>query len=102
MTQCQLEKAANDVYQVVGLMGFETAGELLEDSDQAFHGESVVQIDLGRVTDVDSAGLALMLEWISLARQESREISFINIPQKLLSMARIGDVEELLADHNSS
>jgi phospholipid transport system transporter-binding protein len=101
MTQCELKRAANGDYQVLGLMGFETAGGLLENSSRAFHGQPDVRIDLGGVTDVDSAGLALMLKWVSLARQEGREISFSNIPQKLLSMARISDVEELLADHKS-
>jgi len=102
MTSYELTRAGNGDYQIIGPMGFETAGGLLRDSTRAFHGQPKVRIDLGGVTDVDSAGLALMLKWISLARHAGHEISFINIPQKLLSIARISDVDELLTDQKSS
>jgi ABC-type transporter Mla MlaB component len=49
--------------------------------------------DLQAVVNVDSSGLALLIEWQRLA---ARHLQFINIPLSLQLMADIAGVSELL------
>ena len=53
-------------------------------------------MDLARVARVDSAGLALLLEWSLAARTAGRGLRYRNIPPALASLAGISDVAELL------
>jgi phospholipid transport system transporter-binding protein len=83
-------------YQVTGRMTFQTAGSLWEQSKRELNGQGVLTIDFGEVTQVDSAGLSLLLEWISSARQQGLTLRFTQLPAKLLALARISEVENLL------
>ena len=56
----------------------------------------VRQVDLGEVTEMDSALLALLLAWLREAREGQREIAFANLPESLQTIARLYGVEELL------
>jgi phospholipid transport system transporter-binding protein len=53
-------------------------------------------IDLAGVTASDSAGLALLIEWLSVAKSAGRSLRFENIPSQLQQLARLSEVEELL------
>ena len=54
------------------------------------------EIDLADVTASDSAGLALLLEWVTWANHSVREIRFIGVPERVLAIARTTEVEPLL------
>ena len=56
-------------FELSGDVGFADAGRLLAEGDAAFRGLGAVDVDLARVARVDSAGLALLLEWSVAARQ---------------------------------
>jgi phospholipid transport system transporter-binding protein len=60
-------------------------------------GDGGVEIDCGAVTAADSAGLAVLLEWLALARARGRGLRYQHLPEGLTALARISDVEELLA-----
>ena len=53
-------------------------------------------IDLSSVTASDSAGLALLIEWLSVAKAANHPLRFENIPSQLQQLARLSEVEELL------
>jgi phospholipid transport system transporter-binding protein len=48
-----------------------------------------ITIDLGNVSCTDSAGLALMIEWIKYTRAHRTQIAFKNIPEQLLKLAKL-------------
>jgi phospholipid transport system transporter-binding protein len=48
------------------------------------------------VTASDSAGLALLIEWLSVAKSAGRALRFENIPSQLQQLARLSEVEELV------
>ena len=58
--------------------------------------EGVHTIDLGEVTEMDSALLALLLAWLREARSRKREIAFANLPESLRTIARLYGVDALL------
>jgi phospholipid transport system transporter-binding protein len=55
-----------------------------------------VIIDCGGVTRGDSAGLAVLLDWMAWGRRKSRPVSLENLPASLIAIARISEVDELL------
>ena len=54
------------------------------------------RIDLGRVTRVDSAGAALLLELTRRARQNGRELVFTNAGQPLRSLLEFLQIDDVL------
>ena len=53
-------------------------------------------LDLSSVPAVDSAGLALLIEWLARARAASKRLRYRQPPATLLALARLSDVEALL------
>ncbi|MGJ0516158.1 MAG: STAS domain-containing protein [Methylomicrobium sp.] len=53
-----------------------------------------ITIDLARVGNTDSAGLALMIEWIKYCRAKRTLIRFSNVPKQLLSLARLSGFDQ--------
>ena len=79
-----------------GVLGFGTVGRVLEESKKLFEEHSVIEVDFGGITRSDSAGLALLIEWVNWAKHYVREISFRNVPQQVRSIAEISEVEWML------
>lgn len=82
---------------VSGAVTFATAGELLAASQPLFAGEKAITVDLSAVTRVDSAGLALLLEWLRRARSDGRAVSFTGLPGKLVDIAKLSGVDAMLS-----
>lgn len=55
-----------------------------------------IEVDCGGVTSADSAGLAVLLEWLKWALENERPMAFENLPPAIRAVARISDVEPLL------
>lgn len=49
----------------------------------------IICIDLKKVEATDSAGLALMIEWIKHSKINNIKLSFKNIPNQLLTLATL-------------
>ncbi len=52
--------------------------------------------DLAGITKADSAGLALLLEWLRLASQTGVDLHYVNLPSQLLAMAHVAGVDDIL------
>ena len=55
-----------------------------------------IAIDCGGVTRADSAGLAVLLDWLAWGRRKSRVVTLENLPAALVAIARISEVDGLL------
>lgn len=55
-----------------------------------------LSLDLSSVPAVDSAGLALLIEWLARARAAGKRLRYTQAPGALLALARLSDVEALL------
>jgi phospholipid transport system transporter-binding protein len=53
-----------------------------------------ITLDFSKVGNADSAGLALMLEWIKHARSKRVQLHFINIPGQLLNLAKLSGLDQ--------
>jgi phospholipid transport system transporter-binding protein len=82
--------------RVTGALHFTTVSALLTAGVAAINGSRAAVIDLAGVTASDSAGLALLIEWLRVAKSAGRTLRFEHIPSQLQQLARLSEVEELL------
>jgi phospholipid transport system transporter-binding protein len=83
--------------RVQGVLHFSTVTALLRPGTEAIGSGHAAIIDLAGVSDSDSAGLALLIEWLSVAKAGSRALRYENVPAQLHQLARLSEVDELLA-----
>ncbi|MBL1321836.1 MAG: STAS domain-containing protein [Methylophaga sp.] len=85
-----------NLFHVAGELTFATVNTLLEQAPTLFDNHHKLNIDLAAVTRSDSAGLALLIDWMRLAKTNSKEIMFYNIPVQITAIANASGVDELL------
>jgi phospholipid transport system transporter-binding protein len=95
--RAKLESLGAGRFRVSGVLDASTAREVLEQSESRFEQFKELDVDLGGVGESDSAGLALLIEWLRLARQGEKTIRFANVPAQIEALARISEVEDLIA-----
>jgi len=92
-----IEIGAEGNCKIAGELSFETAPGLLQDSKTIFRNNGgPLIVDLREVSRSDSAGLALLLEWMRMAKQTGQSIVFHNIPVQLRDIANVSGIGALL------
>jgi len=61
-----------------------------------FSANEPVSVDFAGVGHADSAGLALMVHWVREAKKRDVAVDFRNIPKKLIALAEMSNLEEVL------
>jgi phospholipid transport system transporter-binding protein len=97
MAEFQLKNEGDGKFSLSGDMTFATAEQILRQSEDLFAKHTRIEVDLSKVEKADSAGLALLLEWITWANHSVREIRFTDMPQRVLAIAQTTEVEKLLS-----
>ena len=92
----ELRELGNGRFALEGEMSFETAERVLAASEKLFEPHTRIEVDLSGVTRTDSAGLALLLEWVTWANHTVREIRYSGMPEKIIAIARTTEVDPLL------
>jgi phospholipid transport system transporter-binding protein len=55
-----------------------------------------LEIDCAGITTSDSAGLAVLLDWLAAVKRAGGKLRYRQLPPGLVALSRIGEVEELL------
>ena len=84
-----------------GAMTFDSVSDLWRQGVKMFPDEAVFQIDLDQVTHTDSAGLALLVEWLPEAARRDGRIELLNLPAQMLALAGAANLERILAGERS-
>lgn len=87
------------IQSVSGALTFETVPGLYQRAASWFAGAGDLVLDLAQVERTDSAGLALMLEWLRRAQSEKRKLVFTNIPTPVQTLIRINGLQDVLLNH---
>jgi len=82
--------------KVMGSLTFATVTKLLPQGSAAIDAGRASIIDLAGVTDSDSSGLALLIEWLSVSKEARRPLRYESMPAQLHQLARLSEVDELL------
>jgi phospholipid transport system transporter-binding protein len=98
VSKARLESLGTGRFRVSGVLDASTAADVLEQSEPRFAQapEPQIEVDLGGVGESDSAGLALLIEWMRVAKQAGKQIHFANVPEQIAALARISEVEDLI------
>ena len=96
MSDFRLDDEGDGRFSLSGEMTFDTAGQILRASEVPFEEHTRIEVNLGGITKTDSAGLALLLEWITWANHTVREIRFVDTPEKIDAIAKVTEVDGLL------
>ncbi|HLJ38487.1 MAG TPA: STAS domain-containing protein [Steroidobacteraceae bacterium] len=59
-------------------------------------GGEPLEVDCQGITTSDSAGLAVLLDWLAVAKSLGRSLAFRHLPPGLTALGRISEVTELL------
>jgi phospholipid transport system transporter-binding protein len=92
----RIESAGDGRLAASGPLDFATAAAALGAGLGLMTGGRAWTIDLSGVTAGDSAGLAVLVEWISAARGRGASVRYESVPAQIVAIARISDLEDLL------
>ena len=81
---------------VSGVLDFETVPVLSRQSAKLFKDKNSIIVNLEKVNNANSAGLALLVSWARLAKEQKIKISFINIPSQLRALIKVCRLESVL------
>ncbi|MCB1762801.1 MAG: STAS domain-containing protein [Gammaproteobacteria bacterium] len=96
VTRAEIVRTGEGRFQVSGDLVFATVPALLQKAAPLLAQSRVVTLDLAAVGHCDSAGLALLLEWVATGASVGQRISFLNLPEALVGIARLSNAESLL------
>lgn len=97
MSVPSIQPQNDNTYLIAGELNMQTVPELLEEVEEVLsRTQGEVCFDLQKVDRSDSAGLALLVEWMQYARQREQHLTFKNLPQQLYDIAKVSGLEELL------
>ena len=86
----------NKYIQVKGELTSDTVMDALKQFSRECKSLPAWVIDFTQVSKVDSSAIALLIELKRKAQKNQRKISFIYLPDALLSIARLSQVDDLL------
>ena len=95
--QVAINKAgAIPVCTVEGELDFNSAKLVLESVSPHIKENASLVIDLAGISRANSAGLALMIEWLATARRSGSTVTFHHIPDGLRQLASVCQVDRLI------
>lgn len=90
-------------WRLEGALDFSTVTHLLAVGDDLFRqlggalpSERRLEIDLSAVTSANSAGLALLLEWMEMAGARDVQLTYRHLPDALNRIAAFSNLQGLL------
>jgi phospholipid transport system transporter-binding protein len=88
-----------DVWAVTGPMTIDHIQSMLK-TEHVFVADSALTIDLSGITDVDTAAISLMMEWLRRAQQSKTQLTFTHLPENLTQLAHLYQVTDILHTPN--
>lgn len=83
-------------FVVVGALDFSTVASLVAEGERLFTGTGRLEVDLQGVGTANSAGLALLLEWLHMARRRNLALRFRHLPESLVRIAALTNLTSVL------
>lgn len=96
MSEPRLEAGEPGLFRLSGELTFDTVPELLKEGARLLASAAELRIDLSGVRRADSAGLALLAEWLREAGQRRLTLRYLNVPAQLHNLARVSGLDQVL------
>jgi phospholipid transport system transporter-binding protein len=93
-----LTESSPGKFIAVGSLTFATAKLAREKGLAAFAAATTrdIEVDCRGLTASDSAGMTVLLDWLSFAKHSGRSMHYGNLPEQVQAVARLSDALELL------
>ena len=85
-----------DTLRIRGELDFDSVASLWETTRDLFRADPIHHVDLGGVQRANSAGVALMVEWLGQARRRQWPLTFINVPTQMRAIIEVAELETVL------
>ncbi len=95
MQKAQIFQQEN-VFFVTGELIFSTVMHMWKTSLPLLNKANELHFDLSKVNSCNSAGVALILEWMTYAKKNNKSIEFHNIPSQLMSIVAVSGLQSIL------
>nr|VFK46486.1 MAG: ABC-type transporter Mla maintaining outer membrane lipid asymmetry, MlaB component, contains STAS domain [Candidatus Kentron sp. TC]VFK48950.1 MAG: ABC-type transporter Mla maintaining outer membrane lipid asymmetry, MlaB component, contains STAS domain [Candidatus Kentron sp. TC]VFK60674.1 MAG: ABC-type transporter Mla maintaining outer membrane lipid asymmetry, MlaB component, contains STAS domain [Candidatus Kentron sp. TC] len=96
VSHSELRATGKGKISLSGELTFISVPGLLRKGKNLFPDTDKITLDLGEVVHSDSAGLALMVEWLRQSKIQNKTLEFQNIPKQMLSLAKTAGIGFLL------
>jgi phospholipid transport system transporter-binding protein len=96
MKEARLTPLGEGCYALEGVLDFSTVNRIAVSGIALFKRDASVEIDLAGVESANSAGLALLLEWLDVARARGARVTYRNLPDSLVRIAAVSNLAALL------
>lgn len=97
MNTPSLKKVAQNAFSVSGELNMQTVPAISRMANGQLSGLSgEVSIDLSAVSRADSAGLALLIDWLRMAKRYRYNLAFRNLPEQLMQIAAVSELQDIL------
>ena len=96
MDEPRIEETGHGSWLLVGDLNFTSVPALGGGLDMGSADRTHISIDLAGVTRSDSAGLALLIEWLRESERLGKTITFMNMPAQMQSIARVCGLDGIL------
>lgn len=93
-----VEMSAPAQLRVAGALTFRTATRAAAEGERCLSAATAqeLHVDCSAVHDADSAGLAVLIDWVAWARRDGRKLHFAHLPPAIVAVASISEVDHLL------
>jgi len=91
-----MEPNEHDQYELEGELSFASVPDICDRIVEVIKGRSELIVNLAKVSRSDSAGVAMLLDWVHIAREQDVDIHFLNMPEQMMAIARVSGLDEIL------
>jgi len=99
MSHAQWHKVQNDSYQITGELDRDSVPALWQELQQWQPESSDIDVNLGNIKRVDSAGMVMLIHLIEHAKKQNCHIMLSFVPKELKTLFQLSNVEEYLDRH---
>lgn len=94
----ELDLVSDGCFALTGTINKDTVPELVDSGWASLASQSTgsLVVGLSEVRQADSSALAMLLSWVRRARQDGKTLTFDQIPEELMALARVCSMDELL------
>ena len=91
-----LKRREDGCFLLAGTLTFKTVPVIWKQGLDLFSEAPSLLLDLSQVKRSDSAGVALLVDWMRFARSHNKPISYINMPNQMLAIVRASSLDAIL------
>jgi phospholipid transport system transporter-binding protein len=93
----RIEAMRQGRFRLVGDLTFNTVPEACEEGLVLFDAAGKeLCIDLRDISHTDSAGIALLIDWMRQAKKKKKTLRFLNVPAQMLAIAGVSGLDRIL------